>query len=217
MCLPNLYLIHLSISQKVAVPIHVAKILTYPEKVTKANINFLRKLIINGPDIHPGANFLHQRGTDIKKYLMFGKREQIAKELKYGDVVERHLIDNDVVLFNRQPSLHKLSIMAFYAIVKPHRTFRFNECVCTPFNADFDGDEMNLHLPQTEEAKAEAIILMGSKSNLITPRNGEIIIAATQGLYESRNSNIENYTFMGFQNTRKILLNKKTSKNIIFF
>lgn len=75
--------------------------------------------------------------------------------LKYGDVVERHLMDNDVVLFNRQPSLHKLSIMSFYAVVKPHRTFRFNECCCTPFNADFDGDEMNLHLPQTEEAKAE--------------------------------------------------------------
>ena len=43
----------------------------------------------------------------------------------------------------------------------PHRTFRFNECVCTPYNADFDGDEMNLHLPQTEEAKAEAVVLMG--------------------------------------------------------
>lgn len=47
------------------------------------------------------------------------------------------------------------------ARVKPHRTFRFNECVCTPYNADFDGDEMNLHLPQTEEAKAEALVLMG--------------------------------------------------------
>ena len=43
----------------------------------------------------------------------------------------------------------------------PDRTFRFNECVCTPYNADFDGDEMNLHLPQTEEAKAEALTLMG--------------------------------------------------------
>lgn len=42
-----------------------------------------------------------------------------------------------------------------------NRTFRFNECVCTPYNADFDGDEMNLHLPQTEEAKAEALTLMG--------------------------------------------------------
>jgi DNA-directed RNA polymerase III subunit RPC1 len=165
---------------QVAVPVHVAMILTYPERVNKANIKFLQKLVMNGPDKHPGANFLLQRGSDMKKFLKFGNREKIAKELKFGDIVERHLIDNDVVLFNRQPSLHKLSIMSFYASVKPHRTFRFNECCCTPFNADFDGDEMNLHLPQTEEAKAESLILMGSKSNLITPRNGEIIIAATQ-------------------------------------
>ncbi|CAF4893808.1 unnamed protein product, partial [Rotaria sp. Silwood2] len=96
------------------------------------------------------------------------------------DIVERHLIDGDVVLFNRQPSLHRLSIMALYAKVMPHRTFRFNECICSPFNADFDGDEMNLHLPQTEEAKAEALVLMGTKSNLVTPRNGEMIIGATQ-------------------------------------
>jgi len=53
------------------------------------------------------------------------------------------------------------SLFFFQARVKPHRTFRFNECVCTPYNADFDGDEMNLHLPQTEEAKAEALVLMG--------------------------------------------------------
>lgn len=66
-----------------------------------------------------------------------------------------------MVLFNRQPSLHRLSIMALFARVMPHRTFRFNECICSPFNADFDGDEMNLHLPQTEEAKAEALVLMG--------------------------------------------------------
>ena len=58
--------------------------------------------------------------------------------------------------------------------------YRFNECVCTPYNADFDGDEMNLHLPQTEEARAEALVLMGNKSNLVTPRNGELMIAATQ-------------------------------------
>jgi DNA-directed RNA polymerase III subunit RPC1 len=62
----------------------------------------------------------------------------------------------------------------------PWRTLRFNECVCTPYNADFDGDEMNLHLPQTEEAKAEAMVLMGVRNNLVTPRNGCIIISATQ-------------------------------------
>ena len=71
-----------------------------------------------------------------------------AKFLRYGDIVERHLMDGDVVLFNRQPSLHRISIMSHKAKVMENRTFRFNECVCTPYNADFDGDEMNLHLPQ---------------------------------------------------------------------
>ena len=60
------------------------------------------------------------------------------------------------------------------------RTFRFNECVCNPYNADFDGDEMNLHVPQTEEARAEASELMGVMHNLCTPKSGEILIAATQ-------------------------------------
>ncbi|KAM9325606.1 DNA-directed RNA polymerase III subunit RPC1 [Gastrophryne carolinensis] len=165
---------------EVAVPVHVARILTFPEKVNPANIHFMRKLVQNGPDVHPGANFLQQRHTSMKRFLKYGNREKIAQELRFGDVVERHLIDGDIVLFNRQPSLHKLSIMAHIARVKPHRTFRFNECVCTPYNADFDGDEMNLHLPQTEEAKAEAYVLMGTKANLVTPRNGEPLIAAIQ-------------------------------------
>ncbi|XP_028287346.1 DNA-directed RNA polymerase III subunit RPC1 isoform X1 [Parambassis ranga] len=165
---------------EVAVPVHVAKILTYPEKVNKANLELMRKLVRNGPDVHPGANFIQNRHTQMKRFLKYGNREKIAQELRFGDVVERHLIDGDIVLFNRQPSLHKLSIMAHIARVKPHRTFRFNECVCTPYNADFDGDEMNLHLPQTEEAKAEALVLMGTKANLVTPRNGEPLIAAIQ-------------------------------------
>ncbi|XP_043579114.1 DNA-directed RNA polymerase III subunit RPC1 isoform X2 [Bombus pyrosoma] len=166
--------------EQVGVPIHVAKILTYPERVNPSNIELMRKLVRNGPDIHPGANFIQQGKTQFRKFLKYGNRLKIAQDLQYGDIVERHLRDDDVVLFNRQPSLHKLSIMAHKAKVLDHRTFRFNECVCTPYNADFDGDEMNLHLPQTEEARAEALILMGNKSNLVTPRNGELLIAATQ-------------------------------------
>jgi len=88
--------------------------------------------------------------------------------------------DGDIVMFNRQPSLHKLSIMSHRAKIHKHRTFQFNECVCTPYNADFDGDEMNLHLLQTEEAKAEASVLMNILNNIITPRNGEPLIAAIQ-------------------------------------
>ncbi|CAB0042436.1 unnamed protein product [Trichogramma brassicae] len=167
--------------EQVGVPVEVARTLTYPEKVTKINIEFMRQLVINGPDVHPGANYIIRRKNKTMLMLRHAKkRDQVAKSLDFGDTVERHLIDDDVVLFNRQPSLHKLSIMAHKAKVLQDRTFRFNECVCTPYNADFDGDEMNLHLPQTEEARAEALVLMGNKSNLVTPRNGELMIAATQ-------------------------------------
>ncbi|EAT37385.1 AAEL010617-PA [Aedes aegypti] len=171
---PNL-MIH-----QVGVPDRVAKILTFPERVNTANINKMRQLIKNGTEKHPGANYVQQKGSAFKKYLAYGNRDKVAQDLKCGDIVERHLMDGDVVLFNRQPSLHKLSIMCHVAKVQPQRTFRFNECACTPYNADFDGDEMNLHLPQTEEARAEALVLMGNKSNLVTPRNGELLIAATQ-------------------------------------
>lgn len=165
---------------EVGVPVDVAKTLTYPERVTVANIDFMRQLVLNGADVHPGANFIVDRQSGDRIFLKYGNRAQKAKFLKCGDIVERHLISGDVVLFNRQPSLHKISIMSHFAKVMPYRTFRFNECCCTPYNADFDGDEMNLHLPQTEEAKAEARILMGVKNNLITPRNGEPLIAAIQ-------------------------------------
>lgn len=165
---------------QVGIPEHVAKILVYPQRVTKANLQLMKKLVINGPHVHPGADAIIQRGSNVKKNLNYGNRKAIAETLRYGDIVERHMLDGDVVLFNRQPSLHKLSIMAHTAKILPHRTFRFNECVCTPYNADFDGDEMNIHLPQTEESRAEALVLMGVKSNLVTPRNGEPLIAAIQ-------------------------------------
>jgi DNA-directed RNA polymerase III subunit RPC1 len=165
---------------EVGVPVHIAKILTYPEQVTPANIERMRKLILNGAEKHPGANFYQERKTQAKIFLKYGNRAKLAAEIKCGDMVERHMDDDDLVLFNRQPSLHKLSIMCHRVRVHAHRTLQFNECVCTPYNADFDGDEMNLHLPQTEEARAEALVLMGTKSNIITPRNGEPLIAAIQ-------------------------------------
>lgn len=125
--------------------------------------------------------------------VLYGKfRIRLADELKFGCIVDRHLEDGDVVLFNRQPSLHRMSIMchrvialdfwcfnlfarwSFYcyklivsfllcmqARIMPWRTLRFNESVCNPYNADFDGDEMNMHVPQTEEARTEALLLMG--------------------------------------------------------
>ena len=164
---------------EVGVPLHIAKMMTYPEVVSRHNIESIRECVRNGMNKHPGANFVRFKSGGTQ-YLKYGDRRRVASELKFGDVVERHLHDGDVLLFNRQPSLHKMSIMAHRARVMPWRTLRFNECVCTPYNADFDGDEMNIHCPQTEEARAEAINLMSVHNNLCTPKNGEILVAATQ-------------------------------------
>eukprot|EP01022_Parablepharisma_sp_SALTPOND_P032065 TRINITY_DN826_c0_g1_i2.p1 TRINITY_DN826_c0_g1~~TRINITY_DN826_c0_g1_i2.p1 ORF type:complete len:1204 (+),score=111.45 TRINITY_DN826_c0_g1_i2:2266-5877(+) len=164
---------------QVGVPEHMAKLMTYPERVTDINLEKMKRIVINGPDKHPGANYVEF--TDGNKiYLQYANRRAVADQLKPGDIVERHIIDNDPVLFNRQPSLHRLSIMCHRVKVMPWRTLRFNECVCTPYNADFDGDEMNLHVPQTEEALAEAATLMAVKPNIISPRSGDPIIGATQ-------------------------------------
>jgi len=103
---------------EVAVPERVAKVLTYPERVTPHNISVLKQAVRNGPDVHPGANFV-ARG-DNKKFLKFGNRAAIADGLAIGDVVERHVIDGDIVLFNRQPSLHKVSSMKHHYLAITH-------------------------------------------------------------------------------------------------
>lgn len=165
---------------EVAIPILVAKNMTYPELVNRNNRAKLQQRVRNGTRKWPGANYVYKAGQEFRLYLKYGNRNHIATELNEGDKVERHLEDGDVVLFNRQPSLHKLSILSHFVKVRPHRTFRLNECVCNPYNADFDGDEMNLHVPQTEEARTEAVQLMGVKHNIVTPKNGEPIISAIQ-------------------------------------
>jgi len=81
--------------------------------------------------------------------------EEVAEQIDIGWKIDRQLADGDIVLFNRQPSLHRMSIMSHRVKVMPYKTFRLNPAVCPPYNADFDGDEMNMHVPQTEEARAE--------------------------------------------------------------
>ncbi len=170
---------NLSINE-VGVPLEVAKILTVPEPVTESNVEWLRQLVINGPEVWPGANYVvlpNQRRIDLR---FVKDRVKLAEELRPGYVVERHLMDGDVVLFNRQPSLHRMSMMAHIVKVLPGRTFRLHVATCPPYNADFDGDEMNLHVPQNKEAEAEARILMLVEKHIITPRYGGPIIGARQ-------------------------------------
>ncbi|WP_148687154.1 DNA-directed RNA polymerase subunit A' [Candidatus Nitrosocosmicus hydrocola] len=160
----------------VGVPGDVAKKLTIPETVSSWNMEKLKGLVLNGPNNYPGANYII-RPDGVKIRLDYvTDRATIADSLMNGYTVERHLMDGDVVIFNRQPSLHRMSIMAHNVRVLPYRTFRLHPAVCPPYNADFDGDEMNLHVPQSQEARAEAALLMKVQDQLISPRYGGPII-----------------------------------------
>src|ERR687895_1942150 len=161
---------------EVGIPYEVAKKLTIPETVSNWNIDKLKILVFNGPNNYPGANYII-RPDGVKIRLDYvTDRKAISDSLALGYIVERHLSDSDIVIFNRQPSLHRMSIMAHYVRVLPYRTFRLHPAVCPPYNADFDGDEMNLHVPQSEEARAEAALLMRVQDQLVSPRYGGPII-----------------------------------------
>lgn len=170
---------------EVGIPLKIATVMTYPVAVTPLNIAVMRELVLNGPAQHPGAVMIRKASgrSTLLKYA--GDRKAAARELSIGDIVDRHMLNGDFVLFNRQPSLHRLSIMCHSVRVHPDLTFKFNECVCSPYNADFDGDEMNVHFMQGEEAKAEAACLMQSQFNMTSPRNGEPVIAPIQDFITS--------------------------------
>lgn len=128
----------------VGIPLVIAKNLTIPETVTKNNIKYLSQLVRNGRRVYPGANYvikniIDKNGNDVKKYFHL---KYFDKEvpLKSGDIVERHIVNNDMVLFNRQPSLHKLSMMGHstHILNDPSiLTFRMNVNVTEPYNADW--------------------------------------------------------------------------------
>ncbi len=161
---------------EIGIPIDIAKELTVPVKINKSNIDELKRLILNGPDVHPGANYI-TRPDGIRKKITGDNKKDISEEIDAGYIVERHIINGDITVMNRQPSLHRMSMMAHRARVMPFRTFRLNLPVTIPYNADFDGDEMNLHVPQTEEARTEAEMLMSVENNIRSPRYGLPIIA----------------------------------------
>jgi len=155
-------------THEIGVPLRFAKELTYAQPVTDFNVEELRKLVINGAHQHPGANFVEDekgRKTPLDR-LGLAKRKALAKTLQTPSStnstrvkrVWRHLRNGDVMLINRQPTLHKSSIMANHARVLPtnNQVIRFHYSNCNALNADFDGDEINIHFPQNELARAEA-------------------------------------------------------------
>ena len=173
---------NLSINE-IGVPQEIAKELTIPVRVTPHNLEWCKQLIKRSAKIHideyvPQVNYVKRFKDGIEQRIKVAERNatEVAEKLEVGFVIERQLMDGDIALFNRQPSLHRMSMMAHRVKVVPYRSFRFNLSVCPPYNADFDGDEMNLHLLQGVEAKAEAEILMKVQENILSPRFGGVII-----------------------------------------
>lgn len=172
----------LSINE-VGVPIFAARELTVPVHVNAHNIEKMREMVARGPNPQPedpylpGVNYVI-RSDDRRIRVTEKNAETVAQDIDIDYTIERQLVDGDVVLFNRQPSLHRMSMMGHRVRIMKGRTFRFNLCVCPPYNADFDGDEMNLHVLQSDEARAEARILMLVQENILSPRYGGPIIGA---------------------------------------
>jgi len=167
---PNLAL------DELGVPRSLAANLTFPEQVTQRNHEFLTNLVKKvTPWSWPGAKYVKKKTGEV-----FDLR--IAREinLEIGDIVERHIMDGDYVLFNRQPSLHKMSMMAHRIRVLPFSSFRLNLSVTKPYNADFDGDEMNMHVPQSYETKAELKEICHIPKQIVSPKANQPVMGLEQ-------------------------------------
>ncbi|CAA9967014.1 hypothetical protein PTNB73_09879 [Pyrenophora teres f. teres] len=194
---------NLSLDQ-VGVPRSIARTLTYPEVVTKFNISKLTNLVRNGPNQHPGANYVIK--ADGARLDLKHNKNLDDLRLQYGWKVERHINDDDVIIFNRQPSLHKESMMGHRVKVMPYSTFRLNLSVTSPYNADFDGDEMNLHVPQSDETRAEVQNLCMVPKQIVSPQKNQPLMGIVQdtllGVYKmSRRDN-----FIGIEQVMPILM-----------
>src|SRR5450759_3450138 len=155
-----------------------------------------RSVIVVGPDLH-----LHQCGLPKKMALELFKpfvmRKLVERNFAHNiksakrivervrpevwDVLEEVIKDHPVLL-NRAPTLHRLGIQAFDAVLVEGSAIQIHPLVCTAFNADFDGDQMAVHVPLSRAAQNEARTLMMSSSNLLSPASGEPIVNPTKDM-----------------------------------
>jgi DNA-directed RNA polymerase II subunit RPB1 len=190
---------NLSVAE-IGVPLEIAMNLTSPEAVTPYNLDKLYKLVQNGADKWPGAKTIVRKDGRMISLKHVNTSEIV---LYNGDVVNRHLLDNDILLFNRQPTLHKMSMMGHRVKVLPYKTFRMNVLVTRPYNADFDGDEMNAHLPQSYEAMVELEEIAAVPHHIITPRHAKPMI----GVYQDTLVGSYRLTQPGINFTRREFMN----------
>ncbi|KAJ7408439.1 DNA-directed RNA polymerase I subunit RPA1 [Willisornis vidua] len=172
-------------TNEIGIPMVFATKLTYPQPVTPWNVKELRQAVINGPKVHPGASMvINEDGSrTVLSATSLTQREAIAKQLLTPSsgapqsglkIVCRHIKNGDVLLLNRQPTLHRPSIQAHRARILPgEKVLRLHYANCKAYNADFDGDEMNAHFPQSELGRAEAYTLAFTDKQYLVPKASE--------------------------------------------
>ena len=190
---------------ELGVPLSIAMNLTFPEVVTDLNIDRLKQLVSNGPTKYPGAKMIKSNDGKTVIDLRYCKNTT-DEHLEKGYIVERHMQNGDYVIFNRQPSLHKMSMMGHRVHILPYSTFRLNLSVTTPYNADFDGDEMNMHLPQSLESKAEIMNIMHVPKQIVSPQSNRPVMGIVQDtligckLFTARDN------FLNYEQTMNIVM-----------
>jgi DNA-directed RNA polymerase beta' subunit len=167
---------------ELGIPQSMAAVLTYGKVLVNNNtIEKLRKCVRIGALRVNGANMVIKAADNTRIYLEYAiDLDRIAAELVSGDMVERYIQDGDLVIFNRQPSLHRVSMMAHRARIMDSSTLRFNSAAAKPYNADFDGDEMNIHIPKGIHAQAEAKELLSITNNMISPATNAMTLGIVQ-------------------------------------
>ena len=189
---------------ELGVPKKIAMNLTYPDIVTKYNKKQLLEYVRNGPVVYPGAKSIKRKIDGKTTALQYVDTYSI--NLEEGDIVNRHLINGDIVLFNRQPSLHKMSMMGHRVRVMDYNTFRLNVSVTKPYNADFDGDEMNMHVPQSLQTSAELLHLTSVPHQIISPREHKPVISLVQDSLLGLNRITNDGVFLNREEMMNILI-----------
>ncbi|PBC25443.1 DNA-directed RNA polymerase II subunit RPB1 [Apis cerana cerana] len=190
---------------QVGVPRSIAQNLTFPEIVTPFNIDKMQELVRRGNSQYPGAKYIVRDNGERIDLRFHPKPSDL--HLQCGYRVERHIRDGDLVIFNRQPTLHKMSMMGHRVKVLPWSTFRMNLSCTSPYNADFDGDEMNLHAPQSMETRAEVENIHVTPRQIITPQANKPVMGIVQ----------DTLTAVRKMTKRDVFIEKEQMMNILMF
>lgn len=151
------------------------------QKGFAANMNAAKRILQTGIHSTEPKNLTPELNSNISTNSKGTATNYVSSESFLLPII-KEVLENHLVFLNRAPTLHRLGILAFEPILVPGKSVKLHPLVCSGFNADFDGDQMAVHVPLSEEAQAEARLLMLSTLNLVSPSNGQPIVSPTQDI-----------------------------------